>query len=144
VVDEIIVEYKSKKYVVKTDRKYTETDEWAKLEDKGVRVGITDYAQKELHDIVGVDLPETGTHVNKGDELAVVESVKATSDVYSPVSGEVVEVNERLYEEPELLNKDPYGEGWLVIIKPDDPGELDSLLSPEEYAERIKQGKAGH
>ncbi len=142
--DEIIVEYKGKKYLVKTDRRYTETDEWAKPEENGVRVGITDYAQKELHDIVGVDLPEPGTCVKKGEEIAVVESVKATSDVYSPVSGEVVEVNERLYEEPELLNKDPYGEGWLVVLKPDDPSELDELLSPEDYVERIKQGKAGH
>lgn len=139
--EEIIVEVKGRKYIIKTDRKYTETDEWAKLEGDKIIMGITDYAQKQLRDIVGVELPEIGTEVRKGDELGAVESVKATSDYYSPVSGEIVEVNERLYEEPELINKDPYGEGWLVVIKPHDPKEYDELLTPEQYAKKIKQGE---
>ncbi len=139
--EEIIVEVKGKKYIIKTDRRYTKTDEWAKLEGDKIIMGITDYAQKQLRDIVGVELPEIGTKVQKGDELGVVESVKATSDYYSPVSGEIVEVNERLYEEPELINKDPYGEGWLVVIKPHDPKEYEKLLTPKQYAEKIKQGE---
>lgn len=137
--DEIIVEVGRKKYIVKTDRKYTETDEWAKIENGIVVMGITDYAQKELKDIVGIELPETGRNIRKSEELGVIESVKATSEYYAPVSGEIVEVNERLLEEPELLNIDPYGEGWIAKIKPQDPKEYESLLPPEKYAEMIKQ-----
>lgn len=138
---EIIVEVKGRKYIIKTDRRYTETDEWVKLEGDKIIMGITDYAQKQLRDIVGVELPEIGTEVRRGDELGTVESVKATSDYYSPVSGEVVEVNEHLYEEPELINKDPYGEGWLVALKPHNPKEYDELLTPEQYAEKIRQSR---
>lgn len=139
---EIIVEIGRNKIVVKTDRRYTKTDEWAlKREDGKIVVGITDYAQKNLKDIVGVELPGPGTTVSRGEALGVVESVKATADYYAPVSGEVVEVNERLYEEPELLNTDPYGEGWIIVIEPRNPAEYDELLTPEQYVEKIKSEK---
>ena len=136
-----MVEIGKNKYVVKTDRRYTETDEWAKREDEVIRVGITDYAQKELKDIVGIELPETGKTVNKGEELGAIDSVKASSPYYAPVSGEIVEVNETLLEKPELLNDDPYGEGWILVIKPSKPEEYDQLLTPEQYVEKIKKSK---
>ena len=139
-----VVEFEAagKKYLVRTDLKYTKTDEWAKKEDNKVREGITDYAQKELKDIVGVELPEVGAEVKKGEAIGALESVKATADLYATVSGKVVEVNERLLEEPELLNKDPYGEGWIVVIEMSDPKEYDELLTPEAYIEMHK--KEGH
>jgi len=138
-----VVEFEAagKKYLVRTDLKYTKTDEWAKKEDNKVREGITDYAQKELKDIVGVELPEVGAEVKKGEAIGALESVKATADLYATVSGKVVEVNERLLEEPELLNKDPYGEGWIVVIEMSDPKEYDELLTPEAYIEKCKKGE---
>ncbi len=136
---EIVVEVGKKRYVVRDDLLYTETDEWVRVEGGIAVVGITDYAQKNLRDIIGVELPEPGTRVEKGAAMAVVESVKHTADVYAPVTGVVEEVNERLYDEPELLNKDPYGEGWLVKIKIENPSELDTLLKPQQYAEKIKK-----
>ena len=126
-------------YLVLRDRLYTESDEWAKREDSVVTVGITDYAQKKLKDIVGVELPEVGERVNRGEAVAVVESIKAAADVYSPVTGEIVDVNEALLDAPETLNQDPYGEGWMFRVKMDDPGELESLLTPEQYAEKIRR-----
>ncbi len=126
-------------FLVMTDRRYTDSDEWALLEDGRVRVGITDYAQKRLTDIVGVELPEVGDEVSKGDAIATLESMKATADVYAPVSGRIVEVNEDLYEEPELINKDPYGKGWIVVIEATDKGEYEELLGPEEYVESVKK-----
>jgi len=137
--EEIFVEVKNKKYIVRKDLRYTKTDEWARLEDGKVREGITDYAQKELRDIVGVELPEVGTIVKKGDSIGVLESVKATADYYAVVSGKIVEVNETLLEQPELLNEDPYREGWIVVIEPSDPKEFEELLTPEQYAELIKE-----
>ena len=126
-------------YLVLRDRLYTETDEWAKKEDDVVVVGVTDYAQKKLRDIVGVELPEVGREVRAGEVVASLESVKAAADVYAPVSGKIVEVNERLEEEPELINNDPYGEGWLFKIEVADPRELEKLLTPEKYVEHIKK-----
>ena len=137
--EDLIIIIGKNKYIIKRDRKYTETDEWAKKENDIIITGITDYAQKELKDIVGIELPDPGTEVKKGDELGVVESVKATNEYYSPVSGTIIEVNERLLEEPELLNTDPYGEGWIVKIKPSNIKEYDELLTPEQYAELIKK-----
>ena len=131
-------------YIILRDRLYTKTDEWAKREGDIVVVGITDYAQKKLRDIVGVDLPEPGTSVKAGDTVASIESVKAAADVYAPVSGEIVEVNERLYDEPELLNKDPYGEGWMFKIRLSDEKELEKLLTPEQYAEKIRKEEEEH
>jgi glycine cleavage system H protein len=136
--EDIVVELKSKKYIVKKDRRYTETDEWAKLEGSVAIVGLTDYAQKELKDIVSIELPEVGRKVRKGEELGVVDSIKASSSYYSPLTGEVVEVNEKLTGNPELVNKDPYGEGWVFKIRVENPGEYDSLLTPEKYAEKVK------
>ena len=137
------VEVLGKKYLVRTGLRYTTTHEWARSENGRVREGVTDYAQKELKDVVGVELPEVGARVKMGDSIGVLESVKAVADVYAAVSGTVVEVNERLLEEPELVNKDPYGEGWIVVIEPSDPEELNRLLTPEQYAEHIKKEKAG-
>ena len=138
----IEVQIGSKKYIVMDERKYTETDEWAKLEEGNrVRIGITDYAQKELRDIIGVELPEIDSEVGKGDVVATLESVKATGDVYSPISGKIVEVNERLLDEPELLNTDPYGDGWIAIIEPSSPGEYEELMTSEQYIEYLKKRK---
>ncbi len=136
-------EVAGKKYLVRTDMRYTKTDEWAKKENGKVREGVTDYAQKELKDIVGVELPEVGQEVKKGEAIGTLESVKATADFYAAVSGKVVEVNERLLDEPELINKDPYGEGWLVVIEMSDPKEFEELLTPERYIEMRKK-EGGH
>jgi glycine cleavage system H protein len=120
---------------------YTETDEWVKVEGDVARIGVTDYAQKMLRDVVGVELPKPGARVRRGQSVAVIESIKATAEVYTPVTGTVVEVNERLRDEPELVNKDPYGRGWIVAVKIDDPKELEQLLKPQEYIERKQQKK---
>ncbi len=132
-------EIKVKDYTVLTDRLYTETDEWIKVTDDVAVVGITDYAQKKLKDIVGIELPEVGKKVKKGEAIGVIESIKATADVYAPISGEVVEVNEKLLDSPELINNDPYGDGWIVKIKIEDKSELDKLLKPQEYANKIEK-----
>ncbi|SHH41525.1 glycine cleavage system protein GcvH [Thermosipho atlanticus] len=112
-------------------KKYTKSHEWVDTET-GL-VGITNHAQEELGDIVYVDLPETGTEVNKGDVLLSIESVKAASDVYAPVSGKIVEINSELDSSPELVNEDAEGKGWLVKIEFSNPSELEELLSEEEY-----------
>jgi glycine cleavage system H protein len=123
------------------DLKYTKTDEWVRVEGDKAVVGVTDYAQKMLKDIVGVDLPEVGAKVSMGEAVATLESVKATADVYAPLSGEVIEVNERLLDEPELINKDPYGEGWIFAIKPSNLEELNKLLDHKAYVEKLKTEK---
>jgi glycine cleavage system H protein len=116
------------------DLLYTREHEWARTERDGrVRVGITDFAQDALGDVVYVDLPEEGTEVRGGEPLGEVESTKSVSDVYSPVSGVVVERNTVLEESPELVNEDPYGDGWMVVIELSDADELDALLGPEAY-----------
>ena len=113
---------------------YASTHEWARKENDGtVTVGISDYAQEQLGDIVYVELPEVGQRTAVGDEIAVVESVKAASDIYAPISGEIVQINENLDEEPEVVNSDPYIEGWFFVIDPDDANDLDNLLSAEDY-----------
>jgi glycine cleavage system H protein len=132
-------EIKVNDYIVLDDRLYTDTDEWVKKEGDYVKVGITDYAQKQLKDIVGVDLPETGIIVKKGDVLATIDSIKTAADIYSPVTGTISEVNETLLEAPELINNDPYDEGWIAKIKYSDPSELEELLSPQQYAEKIRE-----
>ncbi|MBW8054544.1 MAG: glycine cleavage system protein GcvH [Nitrospira sp.] len=114
--------------------KYAKTHEWARLEDDGtITVGISDHAQELLGDLVFMELPEAGTSVSAGKECAVVESVKAASDVYAPVSGEITETNAALADSPEIVNSDPYGEGWLFRIKPSDAGELDLMLDAKAY-----------
>ena len=118
---------------VEPNLKYDEEHEWVRVEgDEGV-VGISDYAQDQLSDVVYVELPEIGDSFERGDILAVVESVKAASDVYMPVSGEVLEINDALEDSPELVNQDPYGEAWFVRITIADPSELDDLLDADAY-----------
>jgi len=117
-----------------SEMRYTEEHEWAKEEDGLVYIGITDFAQNALGDIVFVELPEEGKKVKAGDQLAVIESVKTASDVYSPVSGTVVKVNNALSDAPELLNEDPY-ENWIAAVDPDDLDELESLMDEEQYEE---------
>jgi len=126
--------------LIPEDRKYTREHEWVRVEDGVGVVGITDYAQRELGDVVFVNLPAVGTRVKQFERFGEVESVKAVSDLYAPVSGEVIEVNPRLGSEPELVNRSPYGEGWLIKIRLEDPAELDNLLSAEEYRQHIGEG----
>ena len=123
--------------------KYSREHQWVKVEggcpperEGRVRIGITDYAQKQLGDIVLVELPKTGTKLEKGKNFGVIESVKSVSDLPSPVSGEVIEVNGEIVNHPELINKDPYNQGWMIVVKIDKIDEVDSLLSSSEY-ERI-------
>ena len=114
--------------------KYATSHEWARDQGDGtVIVGISDHAQESLGDVVYVELPQLGTLISAGDEAGVVESVKAASDIYTPVSGEIVGTNEQLEEEPEIINGSPYEDGWLFIVKMSDPEELDSLMSADEY-----------
>ncbi len=117
------------------DLKFLKSHEWARVEDSGqVTIGISDHAQGLLGDLVYVELPEVGESVTAGSAVAVVESVKAASDVYSPISGKVVAVNGALTDKPETINEDAYGEGWLLVIAPDDMDQLNELLSPDDYA----------
>ncbi len=125
---------------IPADLKYTKTHEWARLNPDGsVTVGITDHAQTQLGDMVFVELPELGRTVTAGEECAVVESVKAASDVYSPLAGEVTAVNEALTDEPELVNQDPYGEGWLFQLQPAEA--LDGLLDAAAYEAALKEAE---
>jgi glycine cleavage system H protein len=118
---------------VPDDLRYTSDHEWVRPSDAAVRIGITDFAQDALGDVVFVDLPAVGTVVSKGGSVAEVESTKSVSQIYAPVSGTVVETNEALRGSPELLNSEPYGEGWICAIEASDPAEIDSLLAPDEY-----------
>ena len=125
---------------IPADLKYSSTHTWTEILDDGfIKVGITDYAQKELGDIVYVELPEVEDGYAAGEECAVVESVKSASDIYCPVSGEIVEVNHVLDETPEKINSDPYGSGWLFVLRPDDQDTLDELIDAEEYGELIAE-----
>ncbi len=120
-----------------SELKYSKEHEWAKRENNKVRVGITDYAQKELGDVVYVELPQVGRKVKQGESFVVVESVKAVSDVYAPVSGEVVGINKELESKPELVNQSPHEKGWMAVIAMQNPSELDSLMSAAEYEKFI-------
>lgn len=120
------------------DLKFLKSHEWARVEDNGrVTVGISDHAQGLLGDLVYVELPAVGDSLEQGGAAAVVESVKAASDVYAPVSGKVLEVNSALADKPETINEDAYGEGWLFVIQPSEPDQLTELLSPDDYAELL-------
>lgn len=121
---------------VPDDRKYLESHEWVESDGDTVRIGITDFAQDELGDVVFVELPQEGDEVEKDAEFGVVESIKAVSDLYSPVSGTISAVNEDLADRPELVNDDPFGDGWLIEVDLSDD-ERDDLLSPDEYREQI-------
>lgn len=119
---------------IPSELKYVASHEWLKLEADGtITVGITDHAQDLLGDVVYVELPEVGSEVEADQEIAVVESVKAASDVYAPIAGEIVEINEELVDSPELANEDPYGKAWFFKIKPANPADYDGLMSAEEY-----------
>jgi glycine cleavage system H protein len=117
--------------------KYTKEHEWAKREDDWVVIGITDYAQDALGEIVYIELPSEGDEITKGNPFGAVESTKSVSDLYAPVSGEVVEVNEALLDSPEAINEDPYGDGWMIKVKPYDIGEIQDLMDSDEYTEFI-------
>ncbi|WP_393100734.1 glycine cleavage system protein GcvH [Streptomyces sp. LN325] len=126
---------------VPNELKYTRDHEWVRVARDGVvRVGITDHAQKELGDIVFAELPAKGTRFSAGDPFGTLESVKAVTEVYAPVSGEVTALNDELNDSPERVNEDPYGDGWLIEIKLTDKSELDSLLSDDGYESYISQG----
>ena len=123
---------------VSDDLKYTEEHEWVRIKDGWVEIGITDYAQEALGEIVFVEFPDEGDEITKGDSFGGVESTKSVSDLYAPVSGEVMEVNEALLDSPEIINEDPYGNGWIIRVKIHDLNELDDLLSPGSYTGLIE------
>ena len=123
---------------IPADLKYIETHQWVRVSDDGTAtVGITDFAQEQLGDVVYIGVPDVGATVNGGEEAGVAESVKSASDVFSPVTGEVIEVNESLEDEPEKVNEDPYGDGWLYKVRLEDAGELDGLMDSTAYAEHV-------
>ncbi|WP_218354049.1 glycine cleavage system protein GcvH [Alteromonas lipotrueiana] len=125
---------------IPNDLRYAATHEWVRPESDGVfTVGISEHAQELLGDMVFVDLPDEGDKVSTGDDVAVAESVKAASDVYTPLTGEIIAVNEELEDSPELVNSDPYGDGWLFKIKADDPNEVESLMNAEGYKASIDE-----
>lgn len=127
---------------VPADLRYTREHEWAKREGDRVRVGITHFAQEQLGDVVFVELPKSGTRVRAHQTFGVVESVKAVSDLFAPVSGEISEVNAELAQKPETVNQDPYGRGWMLVVAPADPKEWDELLTAAQYEQFIAAG--GH
>jgi len=122
------------------DLKFLRSHEWARLDDSGkVTVGISDHAQSQLGDLVYVELPNVGEHVDQGAAVAVVESVKAASDIYAPVGGKVVAVNSVLSDKPETINEDAFGEGWIYVLEPDDLSQMDELLGPNDYAAVLEE-----
>lgn len=121
------------------DLKYTKEHEWARLEGNRATIGITHYAQEALGDVVFVELPGVGDKITEGEAFGTVESVKSVSDLYAPVSGEVVEVNDNVLDSPETLNTDPYGTAWMIVVEMSDPAEVDKLLSAEEYEEFLAE-----
>jgi glycine cleavage system H protein len=127
---------------VPAELKYTTEHEWAKREGSLVRIGITHYAQEQLGDVVFVELPKVGARVTAHQSFGVVESVKAVSDLFAPVTGEVVEINDALPKKPEVVNQDPYGQGWMIAVKPSNPAEWDGLLSAQQYEQHLAQ--SGH
>lgn len=120
------------------DFRYAEDHEWARSDGDDVRIGVSDYAQDQLGDIVFVELPQVGDTFSKGKEFGTVESVKAVAELYMPIGGEIIAVNKALEDSPELLNKSPYQEGWIIQVKPSDPSELDALMTKAAYVEMLK------
>jgi glycine cleavage system H protein len=133
-------------YRYDANAKYAKSHEWARMEGKIAVVGVSDYAQHLLSDVVYVDLPEVGDTVTKGESLGTVESVKAAEDAYSPISGEVVEINADLEDHPEWVNEDPYGKAWLIKVKPSDHGEMNDLMAAAAYEAYVieEEEKGGH
>ncbi len=125
-------------YEIPGDLRYTREDEWIRTEGDRVTIGITDYAQQQLGDIVFVELPAVGTPVERGEPFGVVESVKAVSDLYAPVSGEVVEANPDLASHPEHINEDCYGDGWMITIQINDPADLETLIDATQYQQHVQ------
>jgi glycine cleavage system H protein len=125
-------------FEIPDDCRYLDSHEWARQENGTVRVGISDFAQDELGDVVFVELPAEGASVTEGEDFGVIESIKAVSDLYAPISGTVTEANDDLVQAPELVNEYPYGDGWMLVVEPDDESELDDLLSPAEYADQVE------
>ena len=123
---------------IDSDARYQKSHEWVKKDGDILVCGISDYAQDSLGDIVFVELPETGKAFNQGEAFGVIESVKAASDVYMPIGGEITEVNEALKDKPEIINSDPFGEGWVIKIKPSDESQLDDLMSSEDYSSYVE------
>jgi len=121
------------------ERKFTKEHEWVEKSDQIIIVGITEFAQDQLGDIVSIELPQISSSFKQNDVMIIIDSVKASSDIYCPVDGEIVEINERLLEHPELINRSPYEEGWIVKIKPSNPEQIDSLLSKDQYDELVGQ-----
>jgi glycine cleavage system H protein len=125
-------------YEIPADLRYTREDEWARIEGDRVTIGVTDFAQQQLGDIVNVELPAVGTAVERGEPFGVIESVKAVSDLYAPVSGEVVESNADLSNHPEHVNEDCYGDGWMICIRISDAADLEALIPPSEYRRHVE------
>src|SRR5579862_8172618 len=121
--------------------KYSKEHEWVATEDTVATIGITDHAQEQLGEIVYIELPAVGDKISKDDPFGVIESVKAVSDIYAPVSGTVIEVNEDLPESPETVNEDPYGDGWLIKVRVSDPADFEDLMDPDEYTELVASEK---
>ncbi len=124
------------------EARYTKTHEWARWDGKEIVCGITDHAQESLSDVVYVELPEVGDVFDRGESFGVVESVKAASDLYMPMGGEITAVNEALEDTPELVNQDPYGEGWMIRFRPSDPAEFDELMDAEAYEAFVEEEEA--
>ena len=125
---------------IPSELRYTQTHEWVRVEDDGTLViGITDHAQSQLGELVFADLPDIGANVSAADEVCVIESVKAASDIYSPISGKIIEINEDLEESPGLVNSDPYGDGWLFRLDPSDPDEFSELLDADSYTQYLEE-----
>lgn len=125
---------------IPAELKYSKDHEWVKVEGDRVTIGITDFAQESLGDIVFVELPSVGDTVEAEETFGVVESVKTASDLYAPVSGEVVEVNDEPVDSPEAVNQDPYGKGWMIVLEISDPSQLDNLMSADEYKAMVEEG----
>jgi len=121
--------------------KYSQTHEWVKVDKDVVTIGITDFAAKQLTDLAYLELPSIGEKVAKGSSFGVVETVKAVSDLYSPINGKIIKVNENLSKEPDTVTEDPYGEGWMIMVEIEDLSELDALMDSEEYEQLVKKEK---
>jgi len=123
------------------EKKFTKEHEWVEKSDQIIIVGITEFAQDQLGDIVSIELPQVASSFKQNDVMVIIDSVKASSDIYCPMDGEIIEINEKLLEKPELINQSPYEEGWIVKIKPSNPEQIDSLLSKEQYDKLVGQSK---
>jgi glycine cleavage system H protein len=125
-------------FEIPRELRYTPEDEWVRIEGERLVIGVTDYAQQQLGDVVFLELPDVGTTIERGETFGVIESVKAVADLFGPVTGRVAEANALLTDQPELVNSDCYGDGWMLVIEPDDPAEIETLLSATAYQQHVK------